>query len=73
MKRLSFILATALLMTACATTNGEKQAEVPAIDINNADKLMFFRSTDAKLEDPLAEMKAAAEQLHSTLQTLIWM
>ena len=38
MKRLSFILATALLMTACATTNGGKQAEVPAIDINNLDE-----------------------------------
>ena len=38
MKKLSFILASALLMTACATTNGGKQAEVPAIDINNLDE-----------------------------------
>ena len=38
MKRLTFILATALMMTACATTNGDKQAEVPAIDINNFDE-----------------------------------
>ena len=37
MKRLTFILATALMMTACATT-GDKQAEVPAIDINNFDE-----------------------------------
>ena len=37
MKRLTFILATALMMTACAT-NGDKQAEVPAIDINNFDE-----------------------------------
>ena len=26
------------MMTACATTNGDKQAEVPAIDINNFDE-----------------------------------
>ena len=37
MKKLTFILATALMMTACATTV-EKQAEVPAIDINNFDE-----------------------------------
>ena len=37
MKRLTFILATALMMTACAT-NGDKQAVVPAIDINNFDE-----------------------------------
>ena len=37
MKKLTFILATALMMTACAT-NVEKQAEVPAIDINNFDE-----------------------------------
>ena len=37
MKRLTFILATALMMTACATT-GDKQAEVPAIDQNNFDE-----------------------------------
>ena len=37
MKRLTFILATALMMTACATS-GDKQAEVPAIDINNFDE-----------------------------------
>ena len=38
MKRLTFILASALLMTACAT-NADKQADVvPAIDINNFDE-----------------------------------
>ncbi len=37
MKRLTFILATALMMTACAT-NGDKQVAVPAIDINNFDE-----------------------------------
>ena len=37
MKRLTFILATALMMTACAT-NGDKQTVVPAIDINNFDE-----------------------------------
>jgi len=37
MKKLTFIIATALMMTACATTV-EKQAEVPAIDINNFDE-----------------------------------
>ena len=37
MKRLTFIIATALMMTACATT-GDKQAEVPAIDQNNFDE-----------------------------------
>ncbi len=37
MKRLTLIIATALMMTACAT-NGDKQAEVPAIDINNFDE-----------------------------------
>jgi putative endopeptidase len=37
MKRLTFILATALMMTACAT-NGDKQTAVPAIDINNFDE-----------------------------------
>ena len=37
MKRLTFILATALMMTACAT-NGDKQTTVPAIDINNFDE-----------------------------------
>ena len=37
MKKLTFILASALLMTACATT--DKQADVvPAIDINNFDE-----------------------------------
>ena len=37
MKRLTFILATALMMTACAT-NDDNQAQVPAIDINNFDE-----------------------------------
>ena len=37
MKRLTFILATALMMTACATT-GDKQNAVPAIDQNNFDE-----------------------------------
>ena len=37
MKRLTFILATALMMTACAT-NGDKQTAEPAIDINNFDE-----------------------------------
>ena len=37
MKKLTFILATALMMTACATT-GEKQTSVPAIDTNNFDE-----------------------------------
>ena len=37
MKRLTFILATALMMTACAPT-AEKQADVPAIDANNFDE-----------------------------------
>ena len=37
MKKLTLFLATALMMTACAT-NGDKQAEVPAIDINNFDE-----------------------------------
>lgn len=48
------------LVVTC-NTDPESLKILPAIDINNADKLMFFRSTDAKLEDPLAEMKAAAE------------
>ena len=38
MKRLTFILASALLMTACATNQSEKQDGVPAIDINNFDE-----------------------------------
>ncbi|MBR2367064.1 MAG: M13 family metallopeptidase [Alistipes sp.] len=38
MKKLSLILASALLMTACATTDADKSAEVPAIDINNFDE-----------------------------------
>ena len=38
MKRLTFILASALLMTACATNQSEKQEGVPAIDINNFDE-----------------------------------
>ena len=37
MKRLTFILATALMMTACATT-GDNKAAVPAIDQNNFDE-----------------------------------
>ena len=38
MRKLTFFLATALMMTACATTTTEKQAEVPAIDHNNFDE-----------------------------------
>ena len=38
MKRLTFILASALLMTACATNQSDKQEGVPAIDINNFDE-----------------------------------
>ena len=39
MKKLTFILATALMMTACATnTVEEKEAKVPAIDKNNFDE-----------------------------------
>ena len=37
MKKLFIILASALTMTACAT-NQDKQAEVPAIDVNNFDE-----------------------------------
>ena len=37
MKRLTLIFATALMMTACATT-GDNKAEVPAIDQNNFDE-----------------------------------
>ena len=37
MKKLTLFLATALMMTACATT-GEKQTSVPAIDTNNFDE-----------------------------------
>ena len=45
MKKLTFILASTLLMTACATI-GDKQAEsVPAIDINNFDE-SIARSDD---------------------------
>ena len=43
MKKLTFILATALMMTACATTV-EKQAEVPAIDINNFDEAIDLKA-----------------------------
>ena len=43
MKKLTFILASALLMTACATNQSkndqsEKQESVPSIDINNFDE-----------------------------------
>ena len=38
MKKLSLIFATALLMTACATPDSNKGAEVPAIDTNNFDE-----------------------------------
>ena len=38
MKKLSLIFATALLMTACATPDSNKSAEVPAIDTNNFDE-----------------------------------
>ena len=38
MKKLTFILASALLMTACATTQSEKQEGVPAIDKTNFDE-----------------------------------
>ena len=43
MKKLTFILATALMMTACATNNAEKSAEVPAIDINNFDETVNLK------------------------------
>ena len=43
MKKLTFILATALMMTACATNNAEKSAEVPAIDINNFDEAVNLK------------------------------
>ena len=43
MKKLTFILATALMMTACATTV-EKQVEVPAIDINNFDEAIDLKA-----------------------------
>ncbi len=38
MKKLTFILASALLMTACATNQSEKQEGVPAIDKTNFDE-----------------------------------
>ena len=38
MKKLTFILASALLMTACATTQSEKQEGIPAIDKTNFDE-----------------------------------
>ena len=39
MKKLTFILATALMMTACSNNNAtEQSAEVPAIDVNNFDE-----------------------------------
>ncbi len=38
MKKLTLILASALLMTACATNQNDKQEGVPAIDINNFDE-----------------------------------
>ena len=40
---MTFILATALMMTACATNNAEKSAEVPAIDINNFDEAVNLK------------------------------
>ena len=40
---MTFILATALMMTACATNNAEKSAEVPAIDINNFDETVNLK------------------------------
>ena len=43
MKKLTLILATALMMTACATNNAEKSAEVPAIDINNFDETVNLK------------------------------
>ncbi len=38
MKKLTFILASALLMTACATNQSEKQEGIPAIDKTNFDE-----------------------------------
>ena len=38
MKKLTFILASALLMTACATTQNEAQEGIPGIDKNNFDE-----------------------------------
>ena len=39
MKKLTFIFASALIMTACGSTDSDKQTEgVPAIDINNFDE-----------------------------------
>ena len=38
MKKLTFILASALLMTACATSQNDKQDGVPAIDKTNFDE-----------------------------------
>ena len=40
---MTFILATALMMTACATNNAEKSTEVPAIDINNFDETVNLK------------------------------
>ena len=44
MKKLTFILATALMMTACATTTAENEAKVPAIDINNFDEAIDLKA-----------------------------
>ncbi len=38
MKKLSLILASALIMTACATNDGAKSADVPAINTDNFDE-----------------------------------
>ena len=43
MKRLTFILATALMMTACATNNAETGDVVPAIDKNNFDEAINLK------------------------------
>jgi len=48
------------LIVTC-NTDPESLKILPVVDINNADKLMFFLSTDTKLEDQQAEKMVAAE------------
>lgn len=42
------------LVITC-NTDPESLKILPAVDINNQDKLMFFRCTDTPLDDPMAE------------------
>lgn len=42
-------------------TDAESLRILPVVDINNSDKLMFFRSTDKELEEKDPESKVAAE------------